>query len=316
MDVFRLLPPAERRQPCALTIGNFDGVHRGHQEVLATLRGRAAALGVPVCVLTFEPHPREYFAAVTGNPDLAPQRILTERDKLDALAEHGVDRVCVAHFNDSLARLGAEDFIDQIIVGGLQAKHLLIGDDFCFGAMRRGNYAMLSGASARHGFTVEQMPTVLENGERISSSLVRSALSQGDFDLAWRLLGRPYFISGHVVHGRKLGRTLGFPTLNLRLPFSNPTLDGVFVVQVHGVGEKPWPAVASLGRRPAVEHDGKLLLEVHLFDYSGDLYGRLVKVEFLERLREERNYDSLDALTAQIALDAQQARDFFRQRAA
>lgn len=315
MDVFRLLPPAGQREPCALTIGNFDGVHRGHQAVLAALKARARDSGLPLCVLTFEPHPREYFAQLADDPMIAPPRILTERDKLDALAEHGVDRVCIAHFNESLARLSAEDFIDQIIVGGMQARHLLIGDDFCFGAMRRGNYAMLAEAAPRLGFELAQMPTVTEGSERISSSLVRAALARGDFDLTWRLLGRPYFISGHVVHGRKLGRTLGFPTLNLRLPFANPALDGIFVVQVHGVSDRPWPAVASLGRRPAVEQDGKLLLEVHLFDYSGDLYGRLVRVEFLKRLREERHYDSLDALTAQIDLDAKQAREHFAQLA-
>lgn len=316
MEVFRLLPPADRRAPCALTIGNFDGVHRGHQAILRAVRQRADALGVPVCVLTFEPHPREHFAALAGRPTDAPPRILTERDKLDALAEHGVDRVCIAHFGESLAKLPAEAFIDQLIVDGLRARHVLIGDDFRFGAQRQGSFAMLSEAAQRLGFEVAQMPTVADGGERISSSLVRNALGRGDFDLAHRLLGRPYFISGHVVHGRKLGRTLGFPTLNLRLPFPNPALDGIFVVQVHGVDERPWPAVASLGRRPAVEHDGKLLLEVHLFDFSGDLYGRLVRVEFLRRLREERHYDSLEALTAQIDLDARQARDFFRQRAA
>lgn len=314
MDVFRLLPPVDRRQPCALTIGNFDGVHRGHQAVLASLRQHALALDVPLCVLTFEPHPREYFAEQTGDPAAAPPRILTERDKLDALAEHGVDRVCIAHFNESLAKLEAEDFIDQIIVDGLQARHLMIGDDFCFGARRRGNFEMLGDAASRRGFGLSRMPTVTENGERISSSLVRNALGRGDFPLAQQLLGRPYYVSGHVVHGRKLGRTLGFPTLNLRLPFGNPALDGIFVVQVHGVADKPWPAVASLGRRPAVEQDGKLLLEVHLFDFTGDLYGRLVRVEFLKRLREERHYDSLEALTAQIDIDARQAREHFATR--
>jgi riboflavin kinase/FMN adenylyltransferase len=312
MDVFRLLPPVERREPCVLTIGNFDGVHRGHQAVLNTLKTRARALGLPACVLTFEPHPREYFAQLSGKPDGAPPRIHTERDKLDALAEHGIDRVCVAHFGESLARQPAEAFIEQVIVEGLHTRHLLIGDDFRFGAMRRGNFAMLAEAAPRMGFELSQMPTVQEDGERISSSLVRAALARGDFDLSHRLLGRPYFISGHVIHGRKLGRTLGFPTLNLRLPFGNPALDGIFVVQVHGIADQPWPAVASLGRRPAVEQEGKLLLEVHLFDWTGDLYGRLVRVEFMKRLREERHYDSLDALTAQIDIDAQQARDFFR----
>ncbi len=311
MEVFRLMPPPEQRVPCALTIGNFDGVHRGHQAVLATLKTRADELGVPCCVLTFEPHPREYFAEHSGGAIIAPPRILTERDKLDALAEHGVDRVCIAHFNASLASLAAESFIDEIIVQGLHTRHLLIGDDFRFGARRRGDWSMLEAAAPRSGFELARIDTVREDGERISSSSVRSALATGDFERSSRLLGRPYFISGHVVYGRQLGRTLGFPTLNIRIPFANPSLDGVFVVQVHGVGEKPWPGVASLGRRPAVEADGKLLLEVHLFDFSADLYGKLVRVEFLRRLREERNYDRLELLTAQIRRDAQQARSHF-----
>ncbi len=314
MEVFRLLPPPDQRRPCALTIGNFDGVHRGHQAVLAALRQRADALGVPACVLTFEPHPREYFAALAGTPENAPARILTERDKLDALAEQGIDRVCIAHFNASLASLPAETFIDEILVEGMQVRHLLIGDDFRFGARRRGDFAMLQEAAARHGFGLERMDTVADQGVRISSSSVRAALGSGDFALARRLLGRPYFISGHVVQGRQLGRTLGFPTLNIRIPFARPAVQGVFVVQVHGVGERPWPAVASLGTRPAVERDGKLLLEVHLFDFSGDLYGRLLRVEFLELLREERGFDSLEALTAQIDRDAQDARAWFRRR--
>ena len=312
MEVFRLLPPADQRVPCALTIGNFDGVHRGHQAVLAMLKARAAALGVPSCVLTFEPHPREFFAVRAPGAAPAPPRILTERDKLDALAENGVQRVCIAHFNASLASLPAEDFIRQIVVDGLQARYLLIGDDFRFGAKRRGDWAMLEASAPHSGFELARMDTVSDAGERVSSSSVRTALATGDFERTRRLLGRPYFISGHVVHGRQLGRTLGFPTLNIRIPFANPALDGVFVVQVHGVGDAPWPAVASLGRRPAVESDGKLLLEVHLFDYSGDLYGRLVRVEFLRRLREERNFPNLETLTAQIRHDAEEARAHFR----
>lgn len=314
MEVFRLLPPVDQRRPCVLTIGNFDGVHRGHQAVLRALRRRADDLGVPVCVLTFEPHPREYFAELAGTPDAVPARILTERDKLDALAELGVDRVCVARFNASLASLAAEAFIDEIIVEGMQARYLLIGDDFRFGAKRRGDFAMLQEASQRHGFELGRMDTVAEDGVRVSSSLVRAALADGDFALARRLLGRPYFVSGHVVRGRQLGRTLGFPTLNIRIPFARPAVHGIFVVQVHGVDRRPWPGVASLGNRPAVETDGKPLLEVHLLDYSGDLYGSLLRVEFLERLRGERPFDTLDALTAQIAIDAQQARDWFQRR--
>ena len=314
MEVFHRHPPADQRTDCALTIGNFDGVHRGHQAVLSELRRRANALGLPTCVLTFEPHPREYFAELAGDPTLAPPRILTERDKLDALAAHGVDRVCIAHFNASTASQGAEAFIDEAIVAGLRARFLLVGDDFRFGAKRRGTFAMLDDASHRLGFSVARMDSVLDGGERVSSSAVRASLGMGDFARARALLGRAYFMSGHVVHGRKLGRTLGFPTLNLRVPFSRPAVAGVFVVQVHGIQDRPMSAVASLGTRPAVEREGKLLLEVHLFDFSGDLYGRLVRVEFLHRLREERGFDSLQALTAQIDRDALDARAWFANR--
>jgi len=332
MDVFRRLPPADQRHPCALTIGNFDGVHLGHQAVLQELRAQADRRGLPTCVLTFEPHPREYFAALNRNATGAssgdtaaahsgdaaapgaPPRILTERDKLDALSRYGVDRVCIAHFNASVAALPAATFVDDVIVEGMQARFLLIGDDFRFGAKRQGSFETLRELGPQRGFELAQMATVSRDGARISSSAVRAALAAGDFALAESLLGRPYFISGHVVHGRKLGRTLGFPTLNVRLNFDHPAVAGVFVVQVHGIADRPWPAVASLGTRPAVERNGKLLLEVHLFDFSGDLYGKLVRVEFLQRLREERHYDSLEALTAQIDLDARQARDFFLRR--
>jgi riboflavin kinase/FMN adenylyltransferase len=332
MEVFRRLPPPDRREPCALTIGNFDGVHLGHRAVLAQLRRRADALRLPVCVLTFEPHPREYFAALAAahgsaaasagatadgsggtRPVMpAPARIYTERDKLDALADCGVDRVCISHFNASVATLSAERFIDEIIVEGLHTRYLLIGDDFRFGAKRRGDFAMLGQAAARCGFELARVQTVTREGERISSSAVRAALAAGDFARARELLGRPYFISGHVVHGRKLGRTLGFPTLNLPIPFERPAVSGVFVVRVHGLDGDALPGVASLGTRPAVERDGRLLLEVHVFDFDAEVYGRLARVEFLHKLRDEAHFDSLEALTAQIARDAQRAREWFR----
>ncbi|MEZ5603489.1 MAG: bifunctional riboflavin kinase/FAD synthetase [Burkholderiaceae bacterium] len=329
MEVFRRLPPADRRDPCALTIGNFDGVHSGHRAVLAQLRRRADELGLPTCVLTFEPHPREYFAALAAStaalaastpadtgarPAMpAPARICTERDKLDALADCGVDRVCIAHFNASVATLAAEKFIDEIIVEGLHARYLLIGDDFRFGAKRRGDFAMLEQAAVRHGFELARIATVTRDGQRISSSAVREALAAGDFARAHELLGRPYFISGHVVHGRKLGRTIGYPTLNVPIPFERPAVAGVFVVRVHGLGERPAPGVASLGTRPAVEREGRQLLEVHLFDFDDDIYGRLVRVEFLHKLRDEAHFESIEALTAQIDRDAQAAREWFRE---
>ncbi len=309
MEVFRRLPPPADRRPCALTIGNFDGVHRGHQVVLATLSTRAREMGLPSCVLTFEPHPREYFSARHGQP--APARILIERDKLDALARFGVDRVCIAHFNDSLAALPAERFIREMIVDGLQARHLLVGDDFRFGAGRAGDFDMLTRAAADGDFELAQIPSVREGGDRISSSAVRAALAGGDFARVQALLGRRYSMSGHVIHGRKLGRDLGFPTLNLRIPFERPALSGVFIVEVEGLGAEALPGVASLGTRPVVERDGRPLLEVHLFDFDRDIYGELVRVVFLRKLRDEAQFAGLDALREQIARDAQAARAFF-----
>jgi riboflavin kinase / FMN adenylyltransferase len=315
MQVFRRLPPLSQRQPCVLTIGNFDGVHRGHQALLLALEEAAAGLDLPACVLTFEPHPREFFAS--KRPELvAPARIAMLRDKLESLEEAGVDRCCVAHFNERFAALPAEAFIERILVEGLQLRYLLIGDDFRFGAARRGDFAMLERAAAVHGFGLQRMATVADDGVRISSSEVRAALAAGAFDRAERLLGRPYFISGRVVHGRRLGRSLGFPTLNLRIPHGRPAVRGIHVVRVHGLGAEPRQAVASLGTRPAIDGGGHFLLEAHVFDYAEDAYGRLVRVEFLHKLRDEARYDSLEALTAQIRLDAQQARDYFAERAA
>lgn len=310
MQVFRRLPPLDQRRPCALTIGNFDGVHQGHRALLKTLGASARGLGLPVCVLTFDPHPREFFAARLTGPS-APTRIATLRDKLGTLAAEGVDRTCVVHFNERFAALSPQDFIDRILVEGLQVRHLLIGDDFRFGARRAGDVAQLRIAGESAGFTVQQMSTVALDGERISSSAVRAALAAADFARVERLLGRPYVISGHVVHGRKLGRTLGFPTLNLRLPHGRPALGGVFVVEVDGLGPTPRPGVASLGTRPAVETHGVPLLETHLLDGPADAYGRIIRVRFLRKLRDEAHYDSLEALTAQIQRDASDARAHF-----
>ena len=309
MEVFRRLPPPADRRPCALTIGNFDGVHRGHQVMLAALRARADELGLPACVLTFEPHPREFFAVQRALP--APARILTERDKLDALAHSRIDRVCIAHFNESLAALSAERFISEMIVDGLQARYLLVGDDFRFGARRVGDFELLAERSAGSGFELARMASVCEGADRISSSAVRAALGSGDFERVSNLLGRRYSISGHVIHGRQLGRELGFPTLNLRIPFERPALSGIFVVEVEGLGDRALPGVANLGTRPAVERDGRPLLEVHLFDFDREVYGDLVRVVFLAKLRDEANFADLGALREQIARDTLAARAFF-----
>ena len=308
MEVFRRLPPPDQRRVCALTIGNFDGVHRGHQAVIATLTARARARGLATCVLTFEPLPREYFAKSSGDPSRAPAHIQTTRDKLNALAECGVNRVCVAPFDSRLANLSARDFFEDIIVEGLDARDLLVGDDFRFGHQRQGDFTMLSALCAERNRSCARIESFEVDGMRVSSSAVREALSSGDFDRAQHLLGRAFTLTGHVLHGRKLGRTIGFPTLNLRIPFERPALAGIFVVRVHGLRNHPLPGVASLGTRPAVETNGRLLLEVHLFDFSEEVYGQVVSVEFMSRLREERHYDSLELLTEQIARDADQAR--------
>ena len=312
MKVFRGLPNAASRAPCALTIGNFDGVHRGHQALLARVRAAATDLGVEAAVMTFEPHPREFFARMAGDPSKAPARIANLRDKLQSLSNAGVDRTIVEHFNARFAAMPAQDFIDKVLVQGLHVKWLMVGDDFCFGARRAGNVQTLMDAGQRCGFQVETLPPVLNGGTRISSSAVRAALAAGDFMRAGQLLGRPYTISGHVIHGKKLGRSLGFPTLNLLIRHKRPALSGIFVVRVHGLGSAPLAGVASLGLRPTVDDSGRVLLETHLFDYSGDCYGKLVRIEFLQKLRDEEKYADLPSLTAAIEGDARRARAWFQ----
>lgn len=309
MKVFRGLPNAESRAPCALTIGNFDGVHRGHQALLARVRAAADARGLPVCVMTFEPHPREFF-----NPAGAPPRIAMLRDKLEALRQNGVDRVVVEHFNQTFASQPPASFVERVLVQGLHTRWVMVGDDFCYGAKRAGNFAALKLAGEQHGFEVEQMETIADpQGARISSSAVRSVLVAGDMEQARQLLGREYTISGHVVHGAKLGRDLGFPTLNLRIAHKRPALTGIFAVRVHGLDDTgiARPAVASLGLRPTVDESGRYLLEVFVLDWHGDGYGRRVSVEFLKKLRDEEKFVDLETLAAAIARDVANTRIFF-----
>ena len=314
MKVFRGLPNDQARAPCALTIGNFDGVHRGHQALLARVCGAAAGLGLEAAVMTFEPHPREFFAERSGDLSKAPTRIANLRDKLQSLSNNGIDRVIVEHFNAHFAAMPPEEFTERVLVHGLHVKWLMVGDDFCYGARRAGTVAMLIEAGKQHGFQVETLPTVMLGEQRVSSSAVRAALAAGDFVRTRELLGHSYAMSGHVIHGQKLGRTLGFPTLNLRVAH-RPALAGIFVVQVHGLADRPLPAVASLGMRPTVDDSGRMLLEVHLFDYAQSCYGKLVRVEFLERLRDEEKYHDLATLTAAITRDGDMARAWFSQRA-
>jgi riboflavin kinase / FMN adenylyltransferase len=316
MKVFRGLPNAEARAPCALTIGNFDGVHRGHQALLARVREAAQRMGLEAAVMTFEPHPREFFAQRAGDPGKAPTRIANLRDKLQSLSDTGIDRVIVEHFNAHFSGLSPQDFVEKVLVQGLHVKWLMVGEDFSYGAKRAGNVAMLVEAGRQYGFQVETLPTVMNHGARISSSAVRSALAQGDFKHAEQLLGHPYAISGHVIHGKKLGQTIGFPTLNLRVAHKRPALSGVFVVQVHGLTVRALPAVASLGVRPTVDDSGRVLLETHIFDYAEQSYGKLIRVEFLEKLRDEEKFIDLPTLTAAIERDAQNARAYFKQHGA
>ena len=319
VKILRSLPPAHLDQPCALTIGNFDGVHLGHQALVRTLVADAREAGLPAAVLTFEPHPREYFHALARQRgrDVGPEpvRISTLRDRLEMLASLGVDRVHLAPFDQRVAQWPAEDFVRTCLAQGLQARHIRIGTDFCFGAQRQGDFGMLKSVGQQCGIRVLAMPTVEDAGVRISSSLIREALLQADFPWAAQMLGRPYAISGRVSHGRRLGTRLGFPTLNLRFPWGRPALQGIFVVQVYGLSDDPAqavPGVASFGTRPAVETDGAWLLEVHLLDWSGDAYGRLVRVEFLEKLRDELPFPDLDSLGRQIADDVRKARAHFQ----
>ena len=321
MQIFRGLHHPGIAPACALTIGNFDGVHRGHQAMLALLINEARHRGLPSCVLTFEPHPRDFFAGLAGKPELAPRRIANLRDKLQELERCGVDQVIVLRFDQALAALSPQDFISQVLHQGLGARYVLVGDDFRFGAKRAGDYAMLDAAGMQHGFDVARMMSYEVHGLRVSSSAVREALAAGDMARASALLGRPYTISGHVVHGRKLGRTLGFRTLNVRFAHAKPAAMGIFVVRVTGLGGHSLPGVASLGVRPTVEDAGRVLLEVHCLDWPASLgteaaYGQPISVQLLHKLHDERKYDSLDILQAAIAQDTADARAWWARQPA
>jgi riboflavin kinase/FMN adenylyltransferase len=303
MLVFRGLPD-RAEQSSVLTIGNFDGVHRGHQALLQLLVQQARTRALPATVLTFEPHPREFFA-----PESAPPRLSRLREKLELMAECGVDRVHVLRFNKAFASLDASAFIERVLVRGLATRHLLIGDDFRFGRERTGDFAMLQAAGAAHGFSVEAMPTLEIAGERVSSSAVRDALIAGDIEHAERLIGRPYTMSGRVMHGDKLGRTIGFPTVNIQINRNRAPLAGIYAVTVDGIADSPWPGVASLGVRPTITKNGAARLEVYLLDFAGDLYGRHLRVHFLHKQRDEQKFGSLAELTAAIARDCENARE-------
>jgi riboflavin kinase/FMN adenylyltransferase len=291
-----------RHRGCVATIGNYDGVHRGHQHMLAALRRRAGELGLPATVITFEPTPREYFEGAA-----APARLTRLREKLQALAHYAMDRVVCLRFDAQLASISARSFEEELLTAQLGVRHMVVGHDFHYSRRREGTIETLRAAGARLGFAVEAVPPFEIDGVRVSSSLVRAALERGDLPIATRLLGRPYRISGRVQTGQRLGRKLGYPTANLALHRKVVPLWGIFAVRVHGPGLAAHPAVANLGTRPTLAGTVPLL-EVHLFDFDGELYGRNLDVDFIARLRDEVRFDSLEALVEQMHRDAAEAR--------
>lgn len=314
MELLRGLHDLQRRTArdavrCAVAIGNFDGVHLGHQALVRTARELGASARVRSAVLTFEPHPREYFG-----PADAPARLMRLRDKAEALASLGLERLCVVRFDERLQRMHVAEFVDAVLVRGLGARDVIVGEGFRFAAEREGTVDALRVAGRACGFDVHVVPAVTLDGARVSSTRVRAALAAGDLELAKRLLGRHYRITGRVIRGQQLGRTLGYATANMRLHRRKLPLTGIFAVRVGGV-DGVRAGVASLGTRPTV-HGVEPLLETHVFDFAGDLYGRRLDVDFVAKLRDETKFDSLDALVAQMHVDARQAREILAARAA
>ena len=291
--------------PAAIAVGSFDGVHRGHRALVERLVAGARSRGLEAAVLTFEPLPREHF-----DPRGAPARITSLHEKLALLCEAGLDVTHVRRFDTRFAALPPEAF-ERHLAGPLGARHVLVGRDFRYGARRGGDFASLARAGRELGFTLEAIDDVCEDGERISSTRVREALARGDFGEARRLLGRPYAITGRVLHGDKRGRTLGFPTANVRLARPKAALHGVYAVKCEGAATRGLEGVASLGTNPAVKQDGRASLEAFFFDFSGDLYGTRLAIEFVKKLRDEAHFASLDALAAQIQRDCDAARQLF-----
>jgi riboflavin kinase/FMN adenylyltransferase len=294
-----------------LTIGNFDGVHLGHQQLLANAVKEARKLQAPVTVMTFEPHPFEFFSG----ENLTIPRLTRMREKCCELLSHGVDYILILPFNHALARLTASEFVTQILHDSLHPQKIIIGDDFHFGRERQGNFLLLREMGATRGFTVDAIPTVMLEGERVSSTRVRKALAEGDHALVKRLLGRPYSMLGKIRRGDQRGREFGFPTANIYLHRKLTPIRGVYTVLMHGIAETPLKGVANVGTRPTVDGT-RTLLEVHLLDFNQDIYGRHVKVEFCEKLRDEVRFSNLDLLKQQIAKDVSAARNYFNQHGA
>jgi len=298
------LPTAS--QGCVATIGNFDGVHLGHQSVLTQLAMKGDTLGLPAVVITFEPQANEFFS-----PENAPARLSRFREKVEALRAYSIQQLCVLRFNQKLAQMTAQDFIQRLLVDGLNVRYLVVGDDFRFGKDRQGDFALLQQAGQQFGFQVVNMHTFAVDHIRVSSTRIREALNVGDLMLAEKLLGRPYRMSGRVAHGDKRGRTMGFPTANIHLHRCKVPLSGVYAVQLFGIDGEPIKGVANVGVRPTIAGDKKALLEVHLFDFDRDIYGEHVQVHFLHKLRNEQKFSDLTMLISQIKQDCSEAQKYF-----
>ncbi len=292
-------------QPVALTIGNFDGVHLGHQALLNELRAAGQARGLQTAVVIFEPHPREFFT-----PQQAPARLTSLREKLELFAALGIDRVHVCRFNERFTQMSAANFINALHEK-LFARFVLIGDDFRFGSGRGGDFALMEKIGVQLGFAVQSVRSVTHDGVRISSTAIRAALAAGQMRTAQRYLGRHYSISGRVEHGDGMGRKLGFPTANIQLKHNCPPLTGIFVVQAHAEGMGVLQGVSSLGVRPTLRHDAKPVLEVHLFEFAQQIYNKHLRVEFLHKLRDEEKYPDVETLKRHIVLDVENARKWF-----
>ena len=291
---------------CVLTIGNFDGVHLGHQDVIKKLAERGKALDLPVVIMTFEAQPLEYFLG-----DNAPSRLMCLREKVLAISKLPVDNLLIVAFNQNFANYDAEQFIDSILINKLNVKHVVVGDDFRFGKARRGNFAMLKEMGLQHGFSVEDTGTYQFAGLRVSSTLIRDALNAGDLVKAEQLLGHNYSICGRVAHGDKRGRTIGFPTANIQMFRKNTPINGVFAVTMSGIDGLVFEGVANVGTRPTVDGGSKVILETYLFDFDKEIYGRYVEVHFHKKIRDELRFDSLEELKAQILKDVAETKKIF-----
>jgi len=312
LTIYRHLPRYRAQTPSAVTIGNFDGVHLGHQKILQRLCKQAKKEQLLPTVMTFSPHPRAYFAKQAQRPELYPAQISTFRDRLTLLYQHGIEQIILMRFNHKLAATEAYEFVANLLVKGLNTRWLLVGEDFRFGHRRSGTIQLLQEMGKQFGFEVHTIEDVVDvTHQRISSTEIRTALGLGQLQKAQTLLGQPFRVSGHVLHGRKLGRQMNYPTLNLKVPTPFALRSGVYAVHVHGLEDEPIAGVASLGVRPTVEENGQLLLEAHLFDRNINAYGKLVCVDFLHFLRDEETFTDLESLRTAIATDVQSAKNYF-----